>query len=87
VSTQDKGLRSVWIYVTGVFIVALVLRLGFVLLVGRGDLSLDEIESTEELEEITASKQSLMPAGLLDSLTDDEIRDLFAYLVSTTPPK
>lgn len=42
---------------------------------------------TEDIEEISASKQSLMPAGLLDSLTDDEIRDLFSYLVSTTPPK
>ena len=41
----------------------------------------------DNIEEISASKQSLMPTGLLDDLTDDEIRDLFSYLVSTTPPK
>lgn len=41
----------------------------------------------DDVEELTMSKQSLMPAGLLDGLSDDEIRDLFAYLVSTTPPK
>jgi putative heme-binding domain-containing protein len=34
--------------------------------------------------EVTAS--SLMPAGLLAGLSDDQVRDLFAYLRSTTPP-
>ncbi|MFL2450505.1 MAG: hypothetical protein ACJ0IB_00370 [Verrucomicrobiales bacterium] len=29
---------------------------------------------------------SLMPMGLIDGLSDDEIRNLFAYLRSTTPP-
>ncbi len=38
------------------------------------------------IEERTAKKLSLMPTGLLDHLTDEEIRDLFAFLTSTTPP-
>ena len=28
----------------------------------------------------------MMPPGLLDGLNDKELRDLFAYLRSTTPP-
>lgn len=43
--------------------------------------------ATEDMEDLSMSKQSLMPSGLLDQLTDAEVRDLFAYLVSTTPPK
>jgi putative heme-binding domain-containing protein len=34
----------------------------------------------EDIEEILTSKVSLMPSGLLDSLTAEEIRDLFAYM-------
>jgi putative heme-binding domain-containing protein len=43
-------------------------------------LSKDEIATT------TVTKASLMPAGLLQGLEDAELRDLFAYLRSTTPP-
>ncbi|MFN9363216.1 MAG: PVC-type heme-binding CxxCH protein [Planctomycetota bacterium] len=39
-----------------------------------------------EIEEMAPSKLSLMPVGLLDSLTESQIRDLFAFLSSTTPP-
>lgn len=35
-----------------------------------------------DIENLTASKKSLMPDGLLESLTDSEIRDLVAYLNS-----
>ena len=37
---------------------------------------------TEEIAESTASTQSLMPEGLLDSMATDTIRDLFSYLMS-----
>ena len=35
-----------------------------------------------EVADIRAAKQSIMPEGLLDGLTDQEIRDLVAYLAS-----
>jgi putative heme-binding domain-containing protein len=38
-----------------------------------------------EIEELRAAGQSLMPEGLLKSLTDDQARDLFAYLRGTQP--
>jgi putative heme-binding domain-containing protein len=38
------------------------------------------------IEEQHRSKTSLMPTGLLDELSDAQIRDLFAFLTSTTPP-
>ena len=34
----------------------------------------------EDLESLEASKTSLMPPGLLNGLSDEELRDLFAYL-------
>ena len=41
---------------------------------------------TDQIDERLASPNSLMPRGLLDGLSDSEIRDLFAFLTSTTPP-
>jgi len=38
-----------------------------------------------EIAEMKASGLSLMPEGLLDSLTDKQVRDLFAYLRSSQP--
>jgi putative heme-binding domain-containing protein len=38
-----------------------------------------------QIEEMAPSKRSLMPEGLLQSLTDRQVRDLFAYLRSTQP--
>ena len=35
-----------------------------------------------DVASITAAKNSIMPDGLLDVLTDQEIRDLVAYLAS-----
>lgn len=35
-----------------------------------------------EIKEVSVSKKSLMPDKLLDSLTDQQIRDLFAFLRS-----
>ena len=36
----------------------------------------------EEIEEMFAAKQSLMPAGLLDQLNEEEVLDLLAYTLS-----
>jgi hypothetical protein len=35
-----------------------------------------------DVAEVSAAKGSIMPDGLLDGLTDQEIRDLVAYLAS-----
>lgn len=40
-----------------------------------------------DIEEIKASSVSLMPDGILDNLSDSEIRDLFRYLQSPVPAK
>jgi putative heme-binding domain-containing protein len=39
----------------------------------------------EQIEDMAAQKKSLMPEGLLRGLTDQQVRDLFAYLRSTQP--
>lgn len=41
----------------------------------------------EDIEEIQPSKVSPMPAGLLNSLTEDEILDLVAYLLARGEPR
>jgi putative heme-binding domain-containing protein len=40
----------------------------------------------DEIQSITASALSMMPEGLLDSLTQDEARDLVAYLMTHRQP-
>jgi putative heme-binding domain-containing protein len=39
----------------------------------------------DQIEDMAAQKKSLMPEGLLKALTDQQVRDLFAYLRSTQP--
>jgi hypothetical protein len=39
--------------------------------------------NVEEIEEQTPSKASMMPDGLLDTFTRDEVLDLIAYLRSS----
>jgi putative heme-binding domain-containing protein len=39
----------------------------------------------EEIEEMQVSKVSIMPEGTLKKLSDQQIRDLFAYLRSSQP--
>ncbi len=39
----------------------------------------------EEIEDLRASRTSLMPDGQLKAMSDQQIRDLFAYLRSTQP--
>jgi mono/diheme cytochrome c family protein len=41
--------------------------------------------SRSDLEELRESTVSLMPEQLLDTLTDQQIRDLLAYLQSDHP--
>ena len=41
----------------------------------------------DQVEEIKPSAVSLMPEGLLDKLRDDQVRDLFRYLQSSSRPK
>jgi putative heme-binding domain-containing protein len=41
--------------------------------------------SRDEIEDLRASRTSLMPDGQLKPLSDQQIRDLFAYLRSTQP--
>jgi putative heme-binding domain-containing protein len=38
-----------------------------------------------QIEELTPQRKSLMPEGLLDKFSDQQVRDLFAYLRSTQP--
>lgn len=38
-----------------------------------------------QIEEMVPTRKSLMPEGLLKDLTDQQVRDLFAYLRSTQP--
>jgi putative heme-binding domain-containing protein len=39
----------------------------------------------DQIEEMASQKKSLMPEGLLKDLSDQQVRDLFAYLRSTQP--
>ncbi len=43
------------------------------------------IVSREDIDELVKSRQSLMPESTLVDLTDQELRDLFAYLRSSQP--
>lgn len=45
------------------------------------EMVLDQVE----IEEVTDSSLSLMPDGLLDTLSEAEVRDLFSYLQSDAP--
>ncbi|MFN9551361.1 MAG: hypothetical protein ACK56Q_13875 [Pirellulaceae bacterium] len=38
-----------------------------------------------QLKSLTPQTQSLMPEGLLDALSSDQVRDLLAYLRSSQP--
>ena len=40
----------------------------------------------DEVADLNITGASLMPPGLLGGLSDSQLRDLFAYLRSTTPP-
>ena len=39
----------------------------------------------ESIDEMEPAKNSIMPEGLLEKYTDQQVRDLFAYLRATQP--
>src|SRR5262249_21183740 len=51
----------------------------------RGADGQDVVLERGNLDDLRPVPQSLMPEGLLDGLTDAQVRDLFAYLRSTQP--
>ncbi|MBL8888548.1 MAG: HEAT repeat domain-containing protein [Planctomycetaceae bacterium] len=51
----------------------------------RGASAETYVLSRDEIDDLSAVPHSLMPNGLLQSLTEQEIRDLFAYLRATQP--
>ncbi|MGE4549769.1 MAG: hypothetical protein AAEJ57_00150, partial [Opitutales bacterium] len=53
----------------------------------RGLDGQDHLVPRKEIASFAPLKRSLMPEGLLSSLQAEELRHLFAYLASTTPPK
>lgn len=55
-------------------------------LVIRGSDGSTQTIAKKDIDEVIPNTASIMPEGLLDTATEDEIRDLFAFLLSTTPP-
>lgn len=53
----------------------------------RGTDGQNNVIPLDQIDTRRVSPRSLMPEGLLDALTETEVRDLFAFLESTTPPK
>ena len=53
----------------------------------RGLDGQDHLVPRKQIASFTPLRRSLMPEGLLSTLAPDELRHLFAYLASTTPPK
>jgi putative heme-binding domain-containing protein len=51
----------------------------------RGIDGVNQALPQDQIEELRASRLSLMPEGLLEHLTDQQLRDLFAYLRSSQP--
>lgn len=52
----------------------------------RGANNQTTVINRDEIEELQAMRTSIMPDGLIDKLTDEEARDLFAFLMIRTPP-
>jgi putative heme-binding domain-containing protein len=56
-------------------------------LILRGLDGQDHVVPRNQIADLAPARRSLMPSGLLESLTAEEFRHFFAYLSSTTPPK
>jgi putative heme-binding domain-containing protein len=56
-------------------------------LILRGLDGQDHVVPRNQIADLAPAGRSLMPSGLLESLTAEEFRHFFAYLSSTTPPK
>ena len=57
-----------------------------VILIDPEDSSKIATIAAEDVEEVTPSPVSLMPADLLDTLNENEVLDLLAYLLSRGNP-
>ena len=57
------------------------------ILILRGLDGQDHLVPRKQIASLVPAGRSLMPPGLLDALTANELRHFFAYLASTTPPK
>jgi len=51
----------------------------------RGLDGVNQVLPQDEIKEMKSTGVSLMPQGLLNSLSDQQLRDLFAYLQSAQP--
>jgi putative heme-binding domain-containing protein len=51
----------------------------------RGIDGVSQVLPQEQIDELQPSRLSLMPEGLLDPLSEQQLRDLFAYLRSSQP--
>ena len=51
----------------------------------RADDGKERTIARDEIDAIKTSPKSIMPEGLLKTLGDQDVRDLFAYLRSTQP--
>jgi putative heme-binding domain-containing protein len=51
----------------------------------RGADGQNQVIDREEIDEMTRQSKSLMPEGLLKDFSDQQVRDLFAYLRSAQP--
>ena len=74
VATQDGRLASGFLTVQDEQVIVL-----------RSAEGINQSFMREEIETVSALKESVMPAGILDGLRDQEIRDLFAYLRVSQP--
>jgi putative heme-binding domain-containing protein len=52
----------------------------------RGANNQQTLLNKNDIDVLQATPTSIMPDGLVEKLTDDELRDLFAYLMARTPP-
>ena len=53
----------------------------------RGANNQTTLLNKDDIEEKQAMRNSLMPDGLLEKLTDTEVRNLFTFVMSKTPVK
>ena len=51
----------------------------------RGIDGINQVLPLDQIEDMKSAGLSLMPEGLLNSLTEQQVRDLFAYLRSAQP--
>ena len=53
----------------------------------RGANNETTLVNRDDIEILQAMDKSIMPDGVVDKLSDEELRDLFAYVIARTPPQ